>query len=817
MRRNKGTKVLVIAILLALCLVNNIRVFAKENATNIEMVKHDIVMNVGAPKEGTDTSFAKVSGLPENVDAVLTIWKTDDASNKMELISDNGGFVDYSTLVETGGKIAPIKFEGGHSYSYDIKFMYRGSNQDIFKKKIENVKLNLNGQEYPIIVNENQPATVAGTFSFDVKETTPVKHDIVMNVGAPKEGTDTSFAKVSGLPENVDAVLTIWKTDDASNKMVLISDNGGFVDYSTLVETGGKIAPIKFEGGHSYSYDIKFMYRGSNQDIFKKKIENVKLNLNGQEYPIIVNENQPATVAGTFSFDVKETTPVKHDIVMNVGAPKEGTDTSFAKVSGLPENVDAVLTIWKTDDASNKMVLISDNGGFVDYSTLVETGGKIAPIKFEGGHSYSYDIKFMYRGSNQDIFKKKIENVKLNLNGQEYPIIVNENQPATVAGTFSFDVKETTPVKHDIVMNVGAPKEGTDTSFAKVSGLPENVDAVLTIWKTDDASNKMVLISDNGGFVDYSTLVETGGKIAPIKFEGGHSYSYDIKFMYRGSNQDIFKKKIENVKLNLNGQEYPIIVNENQPATVAGTFSFDVKETTPVKHDIVMNVGAPKEGTDTSFAKVSGLPENVDAVLTIWKTDDASNKMVLISDNGGFVDYSTLVETGGKIAPIKFEGGHSYSYDIKFMYRGSNQDIFKKKIENVKLNLNGQEYPIIVNENQPATVAGTFSFDVKETTPVKHDKDMAKSDIEKAADEKTKKIQSYNSTVEEKQVDEVKSSSGNTLVSDMKAKQEITHKNQEKLPKTGDNSGMSIYAGILALFGALLLFIIDKKIKISNL
>ncbi|EJZ8624830.1 hypothetical protein OIW35_002860, partial [Enterococcus faecalis] len=202
MRRNKGTKVLVIAILLALCLVNNIRVFAKENATNIEMVKHDIVMNVGAPKEGTDTSFAKVSGLPENVDAVLTIWKTDDASNKMELISDNGGFVDYSTLVETGGKIAPIKFEGGHSYSYDIKFMYRGSNQDIFKKKIENVKLNLNGQEYPIIVNENQPATVAGTFSFDVKETTPVKHDIVMNVGAPKEGTDTSFAKVSGLPEN---------------------------------------------------------------------------------------------------------------------------------------------------------------------------------------------------------------------------------------------------------------------------------------------------------------------------------------------------------------------------------------------------------------------------------------------------------------------------------------------------------------------------------------------------------------------------------------------------------------------------------------
>ncbi len=681
MRRNKGTKVLVIAILLALCLVNNIRVFAKENATNIEMVKHDIVMNVGAPKEGTDTSFAKVSGLPENVDAVLTIWKTDDASNKMELISDNGGFVDYSTLVETGGKIAPIKFEGGHSYSYDIKFMYRGSNQDIFKKKIENVKLNLNGQEYPIIVNENQPATVAGTFSFDVKETTPVKHDIVMNVGAPKEGTDTSFAKVSGLPENVDAVLTIWKTDDASNKMVLISDNGGFVDYSTLVETGGKIAPIKFEGGHSYSYDIKFMYRGSNQDIFKKKIENVKLNLNGQEYPIIVNENQPATVAGTFSFDVKETTPVKHDIVMNVGAPKEGTDTSFAKVSGLPENVDAVLTIWKTDDASNKMVLISDNGGFVDYSTLVETGGKIAPIKFEGGHSYSYDIKFMYRGSNQDIFKKKIENVKLNLNGQEYPIIVNENQPATVAGTFSFDVKETTPVKHDIVMNVGAPKEGTDTSFAKVSGLPENVDAVLTIWKTDDASNKMVLISDNGGFVDYSTLVETGGKIAPIKFEGGHSYSYDIKFMYRGSNQDIFKKKIENVKLNLNGQEYPIIVNENQPATVAGTFSFDVKETTPVKHD----------------------------------------------------------------------------------------------------------------------------------------KDMAKSDIEKAADEKTKKIQSYNSTVEEKQVDEVKSSSGNTLVSDMKAKQEITHKNQEKLPKTGDNSGMSIYAGILALFGALLLFIIDKKIKISNL
>ncbi|BDX51228.1 LPXTG cell wall anchor domain-containing protein [Enterococcus faecalis] len=508
---------------------------------------------------------------------------------------------------------------------------------------------------------------------------------------------------------------------------------------------------------------------------------------------------------------------VKHDIVMNVGAPKEGTDTSFAKVSGLPENVDAVLTIWKTDDASNKMVLISDNGGFVDYSTLVETGGKIAPIKFEGGHSYSYDIKFMYRGSNQDIFKKKIENVKLNLNGQEYPIIVNENQPATVAGTFSFDVKETTPVKHDIVMNVGAPKEGTDTSFAKVSGLPENVDAVLTIWKTDDASNKMELISDNGGFVDYSTLVETGGKIAPIKFEGGHSYSYDIKFMYRGSNQDIFKKKIENVKLNLNGQEYPIIVNENQPATVAGTFSFDVKETTPVKHDIVMNVGAPKEGTDTSFAKVSGLPENVDAVLTIWKTDDASNKMVLISDNGGFVDYSTLVETGGKIAPIKFEGGHSYSYDIKFMYRGSNQDIFKKKIENVKLNLNGQEYPIIVNENQPATVAGTFSFDVKETTPVKHDKDMAKSDIEKAADEKTKKIQSYNSTVEEKQVDEVKSSSGNTLVSDMKAKQEITHKNQEKLPKTGDNSGMSIYAGILALFGALLLFIIDKKIKISNL
>ncbi|WP_131501846.1 LPXTG cell wall anchor domain-containing protein [Enterococcus faecalis] len=508
---------------------------------------------------------------------------------------------------------------------------------------------------------------------------------------------------------------------------------------------------------------------------------------------------------------------VKHDIVMNVGAPKEGTDTSFAKVSGLPENVDAVLTIWKTDDASNKMELISDNGGFVDYSTLVETGGKIAPIKFEGGHSYSYDIKFMYRGSNQDIFKKKIENVKLNLNGQEYPIIVNENQPATVAGTFSFDVKETTPVKHDIVMNVGAPKEGTDTSFAKVSGLPENVDAVLTIWKTDDASNKMELISDNGGFVDYSTLVETGGKIAPIKFEGGHSYSYDIKFMYRGSNQDIFKKKIENVKLNLNGQEYPIIVNENQPATVAGTFSFDVKETTPVKHDIVMNVGAPKEGTDTSFAKVSGLPENVDAVLTIWKTDDASNKMVLISDNGGFVDYSTLVETGGKIAPIKFEGGHSYSYDIKFMYRGSNQDIFKKKIENVKLNLNGQEYPIIVNENQPATVAGTFSFDVKETTPVKHDKDMAKSDIEKAADEKTKKIQSYNSTVEEKQVDEVKSSSGNTLVSDMKAKQEITHKNQEKLPKTGDNSGMSIYAGILALFGALLLFIIDKKIKISNL
>ncbi|EOE16416.1 LPXTG cell wall anchor domain-containing protein [Enterococcus faecalis] len=508
---------------------------------------------------------------------------------------------------------------------------------------------------------------------------------------------------------------------------------------------------------------------------------------------------------------------VKHDIVMNVGAPKEGTDTSFAKVSGLPENVDAVLTIWKTDDASNKMELISDNGGFVDYSTLVETGGKIAPIKFEGGHSYSYDIKFMYRGSNQDIFKKKIENVKLNLNGQEYPIIVNENQPATVAGTFSFDVKETTPVKHDIVMNVGAPKEGTDTSFAKVSGLPENVDAVLTIWKTDDASNKMELISDNGGFVDYSTLVETGGKIAPIKFEGGHSYSYDIKFMYRGSNQDIFKKKIENVKLNLNGQEYPIIVNENQPATVAGTFSFDVKETTPVKHDIVMNVGAPKEGTDTSFAKVSGLPENVDAVLTIWKTDDASNKMELISDNGGFVDYSTLVETGGKIAPIKFEGGHSYSYDIKFMYRGSNQDIFKKKIENVKLNLNGQEYPIIVNENQPATVAGTFSFDVKETTPVKHDKDMAKSDIEKAADEKTKKIQSYNSTVEEKQVDEVKSSSGNTLVSDMKAKQEITHKNQEKLPKTGDNSGMSIYAGILALFGALLLFIIDKKIKISNL
>ncbi|UER80945.1 LPXTG cell wall anchor domain-containing protein [Enterococcus faecalis] len=508
---------------------------------------------------------------------------------------------------------------------------------------------------------------------------------------------------------------------------------------------------------------------------------------------------------------------VKHDIVMNVGAPKEGTDTSFAKVSGLPENVDAVLTIWKTDDASNKMELISDNGGFVDYSTLVETGGKIAPIKFEGGHSYSYDIKFMYRGSNQDIFKKKIENVKLNLNGQEYPIIVNENQPATVAGTFSFDVKETTPVKHDIVMNVGAPKEGTDTSFAKVSGLPENVDAVLTIWKTDDASNKMELISDNGGFVDYSTLVETGGKIAPIKFEGGHSYSYDIKFMYRGSNQDIFKKKIENVKLNLNGQEYPIIVNENQPATVAGTFSFDVKETTPVKHDIVMNVGAPKEGTDTSFAKVSGLPENVDAVLTIWKTDDASNKMELISDNGGFVDYSTLVETGGKIAPIKFEGGHSYSYDIKFMYRGSNQDIFKKKIENVKLNLNGQEYPIIVNENQPATVAGTFSFDVKETTPVKHDKDMAKSDIEKAADEKTKKIQSYNSTVEEKQVDEVKSSSGNTLVSDMTAKQEITHKNQEKLPKTGDNSGMSIYAGILALFGALLLFIIDKKIKISNL
>ncbi|MFZ3648327.1 LPXTG cell wall anchor domain-containing protein [Enterococcus faecalis] len=106
---------------------------------------------------------------------------------------------------------------------------------------------------------------------------------------------------------------------------------------------------------------------------------------------------------------------------------------------------------------------------------------------------------------------------------------------------------------------------------------------------------------------------------------------------------------------------------------------------------------------------------------------------------------------------------------------------------------------------------------MKETTPVKHDKDMAKSDIEKAADEKTKKIQSYNSTVEEKQVDEVKSSSGNTLVSDMKAKQEITHKNQEKLPKTGDNSGMSIYAGILALFGALLLFIIDKKIKISNL
>ena len=48
-----------------------------------------------------------------------------------------------------------------------------------------------------------------------------------------------------------------------------------------------------------------------------------------------------------------------------------------------------------------------------------------------------------------------------------------------------------------------------------------------------------------------------------------------------------------------------------------------------------------------------------------------------------------------------------------------------------------------------------------------------------------------------------------------KEKPNIPNKNNS-LPKTGDNSALSFYVGLLLLSGALLLFIIDKERKISN-
>lgn len=324
-------------------------------------------------------------------------------------------------------------------------------------------------------------------------------------------------------------------------------------------------------------------------------------------------------------------------------------------------------------------------------------------------------------------------------------VFAQGNSTDSVSGNAS----DTETTKQNIVINIGEPTEGAGTDFITVSGLPETIDAVLTVWKDGD-TKPMALISDGSGFKALQG--------SAVNFESGAKYNFKVSFFYRGQNQTLAKKKLEGVKLVLNGQEYDINVSEDGRGSVENVFSTEVKDTTPVKKNITMSVSAPKEGSGTDFAEVTGLPENIDAVLTIWKTDDTSHKMALISDKGGFVDYTTIVPGNGQLSPVKFEEGTNYTYNVRFIYRGSDQSIFKQKMEGVNLKLNGKEYSIVLSENQPATVDGTFDFAVEATTVV-ISKDTAKADIEKVVAEKIKEIQTSNLTAEEKQakLDEVKS------------------------------------------------------------
>lgn len=454
---------------------------------------------------------------------------------------------------------------------------------------------------------------------------------------------------------------------------------------------------------------------------------------------VFAQGNSTDSVSGNAS----DTETTKQNIVINIGEPTEGAGTDFITVSGLPETIDAVLTVWKDGD-TKPMALISDGSGFKALQG--------SAVNFESGAKYNFKVSFFYRGQNQTLAKKKLEGVKLVLNGQEYDINVSEDGRGSVENVFSTEVKDTTPVKKNITMSVSAPKEGSGTDFAEVNGLPDNVYAVLAIWKEGDTSNRMMLISEGNGFK------QVGEETSQLKFESGETYNFIVSFVYGGGDQDIFKNKMDGVKLNLNGTEYPIQVKENQHASVSEVFRISVEDTTPAKKSIIMNINVPKEGSSTDFAEVTGLPENIDAVLTIWKTDNTSHKMALISDKGGFVDYTTIVPGNGQLSPVKFEEGTNYTYNVRFIYRGSDQSIFKQKMEGVNLKLNGKEYSIVLSENQPATVDGTFDFAVEATTVV-ISKDTAKADIEKVVAEKIKEIQTSNLTAEEKQakLDEVKS------------------------------------------------------------
>ncbi len=304
----------VFALLLAFCLVQNVGVSADEAeapapAENAETTKQNIIVQIGDPKEGTETSFATVQNLPKGVDAILTITKEGGDGKPMVLISDGGNFTDLSEILGTD-QISAVKFEGNASYNVKVSFKYAGQSSDLMKEKMDGVKLVLNGDEQTIDVN-GIDGTVATTVSKVAtpspeepapeepapEEPTPgepapepAKQNLVMKIGIPEEGTDTSFVTVQNLPKGVSAVLTIKKDGSDAKPMALISDGENFTDLS-IKEGTERLSAVSFEGGAKYIIQVSFLYGGGNPDLLKQKLNGVALDLNDAEYEIkIVND-----------------------------------------------------------------------------------------------------------------------------------------------------------------------------------------------------------------------------------------------------------------------------------------------------------------------------------------------------------------------------------------------------------------------------------------------------------------------------------------------------------------------------------------------